>query len=109
MQINKVGYTATLVACGWAGAVLEKVTRASGQELYAQKALKCRKSNSRKSVRWSAVPMPCLSRLWLKLSGEQGSGPERVDDLCFHTYRELSHSPPEGFYSDLEVKIWERI
>ena len=33
---NKAGYTATLVACGWAGAVLEKVTRASGQELYAQ-------------------------------------------------------------------------
>ena len=33
---NKAGYTATLVACGWAGAVLEKVTRASGQEPYAQ-------------------------------------------------------------------------
>ena len=41
---NKAGYTATLVACGWAGAVLEKVTWASGQELYAQKAKKCRKS-----------------------------------------------------------------
>ena len=25
---NKAGYTATPVACGWAGAVLEKVTRA---------------------------------------------------------------------------------
>ena len=37
---NKAGYTATLVACGWAGAVLEKVTRASGQEPYAQKAQK---------------------------------------------------------------------
>ena len=35
---NKALYTATLVTCGWAGAVLEKVTRASGQELYAQKA-----------------------------------------------------------------------
>ena len=35
---KQAGYTATLVACGWAGAVLEKVTRASGQELYAQKA-----------------------------------------------------------------------
>ena len=34
---NKAGYTATLVACGRAGAVLEKVTRASGQEPYAQK------------------------------------------------------------------------
>ena len=37
-------YTATLVACGWAGAVLEKVTRASGQEPYAQKTQKRRKS-----------------------------------------------------------------
>ena len=36
----KAGYTATLVACGWAGAALEMVTRASGQELYAQKAQK---------------------------------------------------------------------
>ena len=53
---NKAGYTATLVACGWAGAVLE-VTRASGQEPYAQKAQKRLKSNSRKSVRWSAVPV----------------------------------------------------
>ena len=29
-QKNKAGYTAALAACGWAGAVLEKVTRASG-------------------------------------------------------------------------------
>ena len=41
---NKAGYTATLVACGWAGAVLEKVTWASGQEPYAQKAQKRGKS-----------------------------------------------------------------
>ena len=41
---NKAGYTATLVACGWAKAVLEKVTRASGQEPYALKAQKRRKS-----------------------------------------------------------------
>ena len=33
LSLNKAGYRATLVACGWAGAVLEKVTRASGQEL----------------------------------------------------------------------------
>ena len=25
---NKAGYTATEVACGWAGAVMEKVTKA---------------------------------------------------------------------------------
>ena len=44
IQWNKAGYTATLVACGWAGAVLEKVSRASGQEPYAQKAQKRQKS-----------------------------------------------------------------
>ena len=33
-----------------------------------------KKKNSRKSVRWSAVPVPCLRRLCLKLKGEQGSG-----------------------------------
>ena len=43
---NKAAYTATLVACGWAGVVLEKVTRASGQEPYAHKAQKRQKSNS---------------------------------------------------------------
>ena len=43
---NKAGYMATLVACGSAGAVLEKVTRASGQELYAKKAQKCQRSKN---------------------------------------------------------------
>ena len=33
---KKARYTATLVACRWAGAMLE-VTRASGQEPHAQK------------------------------------------------------------------------
>ena len=33
---------ATLVTCGWAGAVIEKVTRAFGQEQSAQIAQKCR-------------------------------------------------------------------
>ena len=41
---NKAGYTATLVTCGWSGAVLEKVTGVSGQEPYAQKPQKCQKS-----------------------------------------------------------------
>ena len=41
--VNKAGYKATLVACGWAGAVLEKVTRGSGQEPYVQKAQKRQK------------------------------------------------------------------
>ena len=41
---NKAGYTATLVVCGWAGAVLEKLTRASELEQYAQKAQKRQKS-----------------------------------------------------------------
>ena len=38
IKSNKARYTATLVACGWAGVVLKKVTRASGQEPYAKKA-----------------------------------------------------------------------
>ena len=66
--------------------------------------------NSRKSVRWSAVPAPNLSRLWLKLRGAQGSGPERVDDLCFHTYRGFSLPPPPPLLpspsnSSLEAQI----
>ena len=32
--------------------------------------------------------------LRLNLWGEQDSGPEGVDDLCFHTYGEFSPSPP---------------
>ena len=74
--------------------------------------------NSRKSVRWSAVPVPCLSRFWLKLRGEQGSGPKRVDDLCFHT-GEFSPPPspppppptsrpisqPQSPYPSLEAQI----
>ena len=43
-SINKAGYTATLIVCGWAGAMLEKVTWASGHEPYAQKAQKRRES-----------------------------------------------------------------
>ena len=41
---NKARYTASLVACGWAGTVQEKVTTASGQEPYTQKARKRQKS-----------------------------------------------------------------
>ena len=43
LKLNKARYTATLVACEWEGAVLEKVTRKSGQEPYAQNAQKRRK------------------------------------------------------------------
>ena len=41
---NKAGFTATQVACGWAEAVMEKVTRAFRQEQQAQKAQKRQKS-----------------------------------------------------------------
>ena len=34
-----------------------------------------------------------LSRLYLKLKGEKGSGLEGVDYLCFHTYGQFSPSP----------------
>ena len=48
--------------------------------------------------------------VWLKLRGEQGSGPEGVDDLCFHTYGEFSPSPPGigplGWDLDLKTGIW---
>ena len=40
---NKAGYTATPVACGWAGAIFE-VSGAFGQERYSQKPHKRRKS-----------------------------------------------------------------
>ena len=43
LQLDKAGNTVILVACGWAGAVLEKVTKAFRQEPYAQKAQKCQK------------------------------------------------------------------
>ena len=62
-----------------------------------KKKKKVEEENSRKSVRWSAVPLPYLSRLCLKLSGEQSSGPEGVNDLCFHTYGGFSPSPPSSF------------
>ena len=35
---RRVGYAAPLVACGWAGAGLEKVIGVSEREPYAQKA-----------------------------------------------------------------------
>ena len=54
------------------------------------------KDDSRTSVRWSAVPLPCLRGLWLKLRGEQGSGLKGVDDLCFHTYGGFLGSGFEG-------------
>ena len=30
----------------------------------------------------------------VEVEGEQGSGPEGVDDLCFHTYGGFSPPPP---------------
>ena len=40
---NKAGYTATPVACGWAGAIIE-VTPSFGQEQVGQKPQKNKKS-----------------------------------------------------------------
>ena len=39
--------------------------------------------NCRKSVRWSAVPVPCLSWLCLRVRGEQGSGPKHATGEAF--------------------------
>ena len=44
---NKAGYTVTLVACGWAGALIDKVTGAFGQEQLAQNAKKRLKKEKR--------------------------------------------------------------
>ena len=73
-----------------------KAESKQNQKKKKKKKRKKKKKNSRKSVRWSAVPVPCLSRLWM---GEHGSGPEGVNDLCFHTYGEFSPppSPPHPF------------
>ncbi|MEE3021920.1 MAG: hypothetical protein VX367_04665 [SAR324 cluster bacterium] len=40
VAVNKVGYTATLVACGWERAVMEKFIGAFGQEQRTQNAQK---------------------------------------------------------------------
>ena len=74
---NKAGHTATLASCRWTGTVLEKVTRASGLELYAQKAQKRRKSNSSpKGNMWSAIPVALLCMIMSRSERKQGSGPE---------------------------------
>ena len=55
------------------------------------------KKNSRKSVRWSAVPVaPKL--VSVRCEGERGSGPEGADDLCMARIGVLRQdfSPKEG-------------
>ena len=65
-----------------------EVTKAFGQELWAQKVQKRQKSNSRKSVRWSAVPVaPKL--VYGRCRSEGGSGPEGADDLCLVRFEAL--------------------
>ena len=54
-----------MLACERARASFEvTTTRPFGQEQWDQTPQIC---NGRKSVRWSAVPVPCLSRLWLEM------------------------------------------
>ena len=50
--IDKSQSYPTLVACGWAGAVLEKAPRESGQEQYAQR------SQNAKKVKWGSTDRP---------------------------------------------------
>ena len=76
---KKGGYTATLIACGWADAVIEKVTRASGQELYAQKTQNAKKVIVAKALDGRRYPLP-LCEYMLMCDGERGSGPEGADD-----------------------------
>ena len=63
--------------------MLEKVSRASGPEPYAQKAQKRQKSNSRKSVRWSAVPVP-LKLAVVEVEG--GAGHLETWQLCVRLF-----------------------
>ena len=58
---NKAGYTATLVACGWAGVVLEKVTTASGQE----KAQNAEKVIVAKALDGQRYPLPLCECMWV--------------------------------------------
>ena len=51
-------------------------------------------NNGCKSIRWSAVPVPCSSNLWLNLGNWKNSGSKRVGDQYFHTYEEFSSPPP---------------
>ena len=58
-----------------------------------------------------------LKKVMLKVDGDQGSGPKRVNDLCVHTYGEFSPPPPPppppppgirplGWDLDLGAEIW---
>ena len=49
-EFNKAGYTATQVACGWAGAIFD-VTRAFGQEQYGQRIKNIKKTTERRTKR----------------------------------------------------------
>ena len=56
--------------------MLEKVTGSSGQEHMLKKLKNAEKVNRRKSVRWSAEPVPYLSRLCLKLRESRAAAPK---------------------------------
>ena len=65
---NKAGYTATPVVCLWAGAVLERVTRAFGQELWAQQVTQ---------GQYAVSDIKALLCMIVNWSGrKQGSSPE---------------------------------
>ena len=56
-------------------------TKVANFERYLQVRLKS--GNSRKSVRWSAVPAPCLSSMGLKLKRKQGVAPKGSTTYAF--------------------------
>ena len=56
-----------------------------------------------------SVSVDFFWRLSSNLPSFLGSGPEGVDDFCFHTYGEFSPSPGIGLLGwdlDLEAEIW---
>ena len=67
-----------------------------------------------KALDGQRYPLPLCEYMWM-CDGERGSGPEGVDDLCFHTYGGFSpssssppHPPspqPRGPYLSLKAHI----
>ena len=65
-----------------------------------------------KSIRWSAVPVPCWSSLWLRLREGAGQRSRRDRWPIFHTYEEFSPpSPPprsrEGGHYGLKITTYQ--
>ena len=68
---------ATPVACGWVGAVPEKVTRVFKKLKSAEKVMVAKASDGQR------YPLPLCEYLWM-CDGERGSDPEGADDVYIY-------------------------